>query len=219
MIDVNIPEFITPYNEDLNDHDARVSYSTTESDSARIEGEKLANYLYTNYIEPNDHVKIILMGVGNAFHAIAKLLSENDSVYQNITGVVGFISTNPVRPVGNQANPWITSWYRDNSLIFVANTHGLWRRAKDGKISKRYGDIHATPGDSVNDIMHFNQDKVKQWILDKIQDDDATEDELEATVLKGGAAAARSGGATAAQSASAVKPDAGMHFGDLLNPS
>lgn len=176
VIDVNIPEYITPADHDpANPHGH--AYGSTETDLARLEGEKLVNYLFTNYIEPNDNERIILMGVGNAFHAVAKLLSESETVYQNITAVIGFIAVNPVRPVGSNSNAWITSWYRNNSLIYVAKTHALWKKAKDGKISKRYGDIHETYGDGGDEIMRFNEKAVKSWILEKVHDEDDTEDD------------------------------------------
>lgn len=79
MIDVNIPELITvsdPNNPKYND--TEVEYASTATDVARREGEKLASYLWENYIEPYDFPGgIFLIGAGNAFHAIAKLVSEN----------------------------------------------------------------------------------------------------------------------------------------------
>jgi histone deacetylase 6 len=171
VIDVNVPAMITPFGEDAA---SQVEYSSTETDVARLEGERLIRYLYTNYIEPNENTHIMLMGVGNSFHAIARLLTESEDVYQCISGVIGFIALNPVRPVGN--NSFIQSWYRQNSLIYVAETHGLWKKAKDGKISKRYGNISSTPGNSGHDIMLHNKNAVRDWIKEKVRDDDETEE-------------------------------------------
>jgi len=40
------------------------------------EAEKLAIYLWENYIEPYDHEQIFFIGIGNAFHGVVKLLTE-----------------------------------------------------------------------------------------------------------------------------------------------
>lgn len=116
------------------------------------------------------------MGVGNAFHAIAKLLSENDIMYQHIAGVVGFIGVNPVRPVAS--NSWVTSWFRQNSLVYVTDTHALW--SKEGKkVSKRYGDLRRAKGNTANDIMLKYQKEATDWIQEKVRDDDETEEEID----------------------------------------
>jgi histone deacetylase 6 len=177
VIDVNVPAMITPTGEDIEEGASQVEYSSTQTDLARLEGERLIRYLFTNYIEPNENENVILIGVGNSFHAIARLLTESEEAYLRITGVVGFIALNPVRPVGN--NSFIQAWYRQNSLIFVAETHGLWKKAKDGKISKRYGNISSTPGSSGHDIMLHNRHTVREWIKEKVRDDDETEEASE----------------------------------------
>lgn len=170
VLDVNIPERITPI-----DSEAPVPYASVETDAARLEGEKLISYLYTNYIEPSDASSVILIGVGNAFHAVAKLLSEIDVSTQRIVGVIGFIGVNPVRPVSN-SNPHITNWFRQNSLVFVIDTHALW--SKDGKkVSRRYGDLRRSAGNSANDIMLNNREEAVTWILEKMHDEDETEEE------------------------------------------
>ena len=81
VIDVNVPEFITvsdPSNPAFQYHGNAVAYASTETDVARKEGEKLAGYLWENYVEPYEFPDgIFLMGAGHAFHAVAKLVSEN----------------------------------------------------------------------------------------------------------------------------------------------
>ena len=75
VIDVNIPAHIT----DL-ETGKTIRYNSTEDDLGRRNGELLAVYLWENYIEPYDFPEgIIMCGVGDAFHAIAKLLNELDA--------------------------------------------------------------------------------------------------------------------------------------------
>lgn len=176
VVDVNVPEYITPVHSDT-----AVSYASAETDAARMEGEKLVRYLYTNYIETADASSIVLMGVGNAFHAITKPLGE---IYQHIHGVIGFIGGNPVRPA--PSDTWVSSWYRQNSLVYVAETHGLWQ--KPGKLSKRYGGVRRTKGNTGNEIMLINQEEAEDWILRHVEDEDATEDESDEARLPQAAA-------------------------------
>lgn len=187
VLDVNIPEHITisdyPPTSTLNPHldstryaSTSVSFSDQSNDLARRESERLATYLWENYIEPYDFKTIFLIGAGNAFHGIAKLLSENDSVYERITAAVAFISENPVRVVSNPNNPWVSNWYRDNSRVYVAADHQLW--TKD-KVSKRYGGTVRGPAgvETVNGLMQCFHDEVWEWIGERVRDYEQVEAE------------------------------------------
>lgn len=79
VIDINIPEYVT-----INDpsepeyHDTEHEYASITTDIARKEGEKLTTYIWENYVEPYKFPGgIFLMGAGTAFHALAKLVSDN----------------------------------------------------------------------------------------------------------------------------------------------
>ncbi|KAK5254186.1 Histone deacetylase hda1, partial [Exophiala xenobiotica] len=123
VIDINVPQHITINDEDSPEyHDTDVEYASTMTDVARKEGEKLAQYLWENYVEPWDFVGgIFLMGAGTAFHALAKLVSENENVYPSLLGIIGFIATNPIRPISNPSSHWVSQWYRENSLVYVSH--------------------------------------------------------------------------------------------------
>lgn len=71
VIDVNIPELITT---DMGDQPS--SYLKPNNEEAQKQAEKLAGYLWENYIEPSEAENLFFMGVGNAFHGIVKLLCE-----------------------------------------------------------------------------------------------------------------------------------------------
>ncbi|EXJ84628.1 histone deacetylase 6/10 [Capronia epimyces CBS 606.96] len=183
VIDVNIPELITisdPNNPEYND--AEVEYASTATDIARKEGEKLAAYLWENYVEPYDfRGGTFLMGAGHAFHAVAKLVSENENVYPNLLGIIGFIATNPIRPIANPGSHWVSQWYRDNSLVFVSQVHSLWK--KDGHPSKRYGKLVRSNGEVLNQMMKIHEHEVFDWIKQQIREnatDDTTEDDEDA---------------------------------------
>ncbi|KIW34351.1 hypothetical protein, variant [Cladophialophora immunda] len=175
VIDVNIPEFVTVSPVDDTEHpyglSTDVEYASTATDLARKEGQKLASYLWENYIEPYDFPwGIVLIGAGHACHAIAKLVSENENVYPNLVGIVCFISTQPIRPISNPGgHHWVSQWYHENSLVFVSAKHSLWKKEKEGgKVSKRYGRLVKSEGDVLNQIMIQNREQVFQWMSDKI---------------------------------------------------
>ena len=71
VIDVNIPELITT---DMGEQPS--AYLKPGNEEAQNQTEKLAGYLWENYIEPSDAEKLYFMGVGNAFHGIVKLLCD-----------------------------------------------------------------------------------------------------------------------------------------------
>ena len=123
------------------------------------------------------------MGCGHAFHAVARLMSElpGEAVYQSplrerdnaagntfgglttgmLAGVVGFIAENPVRPVSNGANPWVSEWYKKNSLIFVSEGHNIFK--KESRKSRKYGAIVGVRGKVLSGIMRDRGTREAAW--------------------------------------------------------
>jgi histone deacetylase 6 len=182
VIDVNIPELITT---DIGDQPS--SYLQPNNDEAQKQAEKLAVYLWENYIEPSDAENLFFMGVGNAFHGIVKLLCDKgqwhprrwlslvadelafiaESVQQRVTGVIVFIADNPVRPVHSNENPGIARWYSQNSIVFVAHTHSLWSKP-DRKMSRRYGKVEKSPSKTLNEMMMLHRHSVFAWVAERV---------------------------------------------------
>lgn len=173
MIDVNIPDKITitpdrnvdPNSLHLNQS---VDYKSQTTDVARKEAEKLTNYIWENYIEPYEYPGgIWLIGAGNAFHCVAKLLAEHEGIFGRLNGVVGFICQNPLRPI-NSTDSRLASWYREKSRIFVSKEHPVWIRSdeKDGrkKISKRYGRLVKSEETILNSMMQAHYPEVHAFL-------------------------------------------------------
>ena len=220
MIDVNIPEYITlpvSVTSGLGPDEANKAHTYENAagngldipyggtlDLARQDSTRLAKYLWENYIEPYNFPpeSIILMGCGQAFHAVARLMSDlpGEAVYQSpirerenaagnsfggtttgmLAGVVGFISRDPVRPVHNNVNPWVGEWYRKNSLVFVAEGHVIFRQ---GKKSKKYGNLRSVEDGLLSQIMERDEVRSEAWsfMLDRVGKGvgDSTEEEEE----------------------------------------
>lgn len=79
VIDVNIPELITT---DIGEQPS--SYLKPNNEEAQKQAEKLAVYLWENYIEPSDAETLCFMGVGNAFHGIVKLLCYKGKRFRSL---------------------------------------------------------------------------------------------------------------------------------------
>lgn len=97
-----------------------------------------------------------------------------EHVYQSLLGVVGFIATNPVRPINNPGNHWISQWYRENSLVYVSPTHSLWK--KEGRASKRYGKLIKSQSSVLNQMMKLHEPEVHEWMTDRAGLEDAADE-------------------------------------------
>ena len=187
VIDVNIPEHITEEN-DFGAH------TIADSDQAKKQAEKLAAYLWENYIEPNDNEQIFFVGVGNAFHGLVRLLcdrgasetsfcsatgvdSATEEVYQRVGGVVVFIAGNPVRPIHSTENPGLKKWYVEASAVYVAHTHSMW--AVDRKQSKSYGKVYKSSGSMLHQMMLLHREEVFAFIGEKANLDTMKNEESE----------------------------------------
>ncbi|KKY28398.1 putative histone deacetylase [Phaeomoniella chlamydospora] len=171
VIDVNIPPHIS----------ASSSSRTVEEpdvDKRKAMTEKLAFYLWENYIEVNDHDHVFLMGIGNAFYGIARLLAQKDTVYQNTSGVISFVADNPLLPIKNSDNPWLQKWYYDNSLVFIAPAHQAWITHSEKKVSKRYGNMIKSTRDRMPELLVTHRKEIFEFLAERAEIEIG--DELEA---------------------------------------
>lgn len=177
VIDVNIPKHITqePATGRYEDEDENRPTAT----------EELASYLWDNYIEPfsNDEREvreIFLFGIGNAFYGVANLLINRENLYKKVSGVISFVAENPVRAVASPTQVWLSKWYRENSLVFVSPSHGVWGNP-DRKPSKRYGTLRKSHSTHLGEMLSDHKEEVFQWISERadVSDDEETEDEDE----------------------------------------
>ncbi|PGH21333.1 hypothetical protein AJ80_03384 [Polytolypa hystricis UAMH7299] len=172
VIDVNVPKYFT---------DPNASDQFQEEDRTRTKlGDQLAAYLWENYIEPNDATEIFFMGVGDAYVALANLLQNTERVHTRVSGVISFVAENPVRAVSSNTTPWLSKWYKDNSLIYISHPHHVWSSQENGKkLSKRYGTLKRSPRKGLNEMLLFHKRDVFEWIVQRISEEEDVEEEDE----------------------------------------
>ncbi|GLA43077.1 histone deacetylase hda1 [Aspergillus niger] len=172
VIDVNIPKHVTI--------DPSSGKYEEEDENRPTATEELAGYLWDNYIEPSEATEIFFMGVGNAFYGVANLLINRETLYKRVNSVVSFVAENPVRAIASHTQVWLSRWYKDNSLVFVSHTHGVWNNVETRrKPSKRYGQLVQSPKASLSEMLMHHKEEVYQWISERadVQDSEETEDE------------------------------------------
>ncbi|KAL1959893.1 hypothetical protein VTO42DRAFT_561 [Malbranchea cinnamomea] len=172
VIDVNMPKHIS---ESLG----RLPQYESEDSNRAKEADRLAVYLWENYIEPNEATEIFFMGVGDAFAGLANLLINKDRVYNRISGVVSFVSENPLRAIASTTQTWLSKWYKENSLVFVSDQHTVFDTGPNArKPSKRYGNLKPVKERTLNEMVLKHREEVWQWMQERcVSDQDETESE------------------------------------------
>ncbi|GAB1210101.1 hypothetical protein APSETT445_008891 [Aspergillus pseudonomiae] len=171
VMDVNIPKHVTiePSGKYEDEEENRPTAT-----------EELAAYLWDNYIEPNEATEIFLLGIGNAFYGVANLLINRDTLYKRVNGVISFVAENPVRAIASHTQVWLSRWYKDNSLVFVSHTHGVWNTVENRrKPSKRYGHLIQSSKSGLSEMLVHHQEEVFQWIEDRADTHESEETEEE----------------------------------------
>ena len=92
--------------------------------------------------------------------------------------------TGNLRPVKSDIDTDLSSWYKDNSLVYVAGNHACWSDPDlTRKVHKRrFGTVVRSEMQGLNKMMAEHEDEVGQWILDRVSESvhgDTTEEEKE----------------------------------------
>ncbi|KAI0859358.1 histone deacetylase [Xylaria cubensis] len=174
VIDANIPHYIT-HPEDL---DAFMPRSTEKSLQQQI--QELVCYIWDNYLQLYDVEELFLLGVGNAYLGV-KVLLTNRECKDRIAGVVNFVTGN-LRPVKSETDPDLSTWYKNNSLVFVAADHACWSDEDLAKKvhKRRFGGVKKSSESGLNRMMEAHAGEVQRWVKDRLranQSGHTTEDE------------------------------------------
>lgn len=162
--------------------------------------QSLICYLWDNFIQLCDAENIFLMGVGNAYLGVKVLLLNRGkkvisqpSILQTqantfcfsdcksrIDGIVNFVDGN-LRPVKSDIDTDLSSWYKDNSRVYVAADHACWSDYElTRKVQKRrFGTVVRSEKRGLNNMMEAHAQEAQEWIMSRIREDehgDSTED-------------------------------------------
>ncbi|KAI0556275.1 histone deacetylase [Xylaria curta] len=174
IIDANIPHYIT-HPEDI---DAFIPRATEKSLQQQI--QELVCFIWDNYLQLYGVEELFVLGVGNAYLGVKVLLTTRECK-DRISGVVNFVTGN-LRPVKSETDPDLSTWYKHNSLVFVAADHACWSDEDLAKKvhKRRFGGVKKSSETGLNRMMEAHASEVQTWIKDRLrinQSGHTTEDE------------------------------------------
>ncbi|KAK4171349.1 putative histone deacetylase A [Triangularia setosa] len=175
VIDINVPHYITR-TDDTEHFTPRMDEKTLQ-----VHLQELMCYIWDNYLQLYDGADdIYLMGVGNAYLGI-KVLLINRNVRNRISGVVNFVNGS-LRPVKSDVDEGLSSWYKDNSQVYVANNHACWSDPDLTRkvMKRRFGNAIRSEVNGLAPMMYKHFKDVQQFIAEqtrKLHGGDTTEDE------------------------------------------
>ncbi|KAI0900355.1 putative histone deacetylase A [Annulohypoxylon nitens] len=174
VLDVNIPHYIT-HTEDLDAYTSRADEKTLQRQI-----QELVCYIWDNYLQLYDADDLFLVGVGNAYLGVKVLLTNRDCK-NRIAGVVNFVTGN-LRPVKSETDTELSSWYKQNSLVYVTNDHACWGDPDLAKkvLKKRFGGVQRSPEVGLSRMMEAHAKEVYQFIDERVEQRESgntTEDE------------------------------------------
>ncbi|KAI1300767.1 histone deacetylase [Xylaria venustula] len=157
VIDANIPHYIT-HPEDL---DAFIPRAPEKVLQKQI--EELVCYIWDNYLQLYD-AELFLLGVGDAYLGVKILLTSRECKITT-SGVVNFVTGN-LRPVKSETDPDLSTWYKTNSLVFVAADHACWSDEELAKkvLKRRFGGVKKSNKIGINAMMQEHAPEVQAWI-------------------------------------------------------
>ncbi|KAI1139775.1 putative histone deacetylase A [Hypoxylon sp. FL0543] len=175
ILDVNIPHYIT-HPEDMDAFTARPDERTLQRQI-----QDLVCYIWDNYLQLYDVEDLFVVGVGNAYLGVKVLLTNRDCK-SRIQGVINFVTGN-LRPVKSETDTDLSSWYKQNSLVYVTNDHACWGDAdlKKKVLKKRFGGVQRSPEVGLNRMMEAHAKEVFEFISNRAGKDtsgNTTEDEV-----------------------------------------
>ncbi|KAL7787084.1 hypothetical protein V8C37DRAFT_390950 [Trichoderma ceciliae] len=174
VMDINVPAYVT--------HEEDMEAFIPEFNEKEILEQilSLVCYLWDNFLQLYETDEIVLLGVGNAYLGVKVLLINRDCK-DKISGIVNFVTGN-LRPVKSDVDTELSSWYKENSRVYVAGDHACW---SDPDLTrkvhkKRFGTVVRSKMFGLNHMMREHSEEAHQWILKRVTSrpkGDTTEEE------------------------------------------
>ncbi|KAK4184869.1 histone deacetylase clr3 [Podospora australis] len=175
VVDINVPHYVTRA-QDTESFTPRV-----DEKSLQVQLQELMCYIWDNYLQLYEGVEdVFLMGVGNAYLGV-KVLLINRNIKERIRGVVNFVNGS-LRPVKSDVDEYLSSWYKENSQVYVANDHACWTDADLTRkvMKRRFGNAIRSHVNGLTPMMAEHAKQVQQFIMERTtaaEQGDTTEDD------------------------------------------
>lgn len=86
-----------------------------------------------------------------------------------------------LRPVKSDVDHDLSSWYKENSQVFVASDHACWADPDLTRkvMKRRFGTVRRSSVHGLTRMMRAHATDAQRWILDRVADThgDSTEEE------------------------------------------
>lgn len=95
-----------------------------------------------------------------------------------MSGVVNFVNGD-LRAIKSEVDPDLSSWYKEHSLVYVANNHMCWETPEYArKVHKRrFGSVQRSTQSSLVMMMWEHREDVERWILERCEETGDTTDD------------------------------------------
>ncbi|KAM4066934.1 arb2 domain-containing protein [Hirsutella rhossiliensis] len=162
VMDINVPAYVT-HEEDT---DAYIPGFKERKLQDQI--QQLVCYVWDNFLQLYDTDEIFLLGVGNAYLGVKVLLINRDCKFR-ISGVVNFVTGN-LRPVKSDVDNELSSWYKENSRVYVAGDHACWSDHElTRKVNKRrFGTVVRSEMLGLNKMMQEHAEEAQDWMMRRV---------------------------------------------------
>lgn len=90
-----------------------------------------------------------------------------------INGVVNFVNGN-LRPVKSDVDTDLSSWYKDNSRVYVSADHACWADADLSRkvMKRRFGSVIRSDVSGLGRMMNEHFKDVQDWMVVRMRPDD-----------------------------------------------
>ncbi|KAF2633462.1 hypothetical protein BU25DRAFT_426991 [Macroventuria anomochaeta] len=166
VIDVNVPQIVAVESEESNLGFIKADDQKARSDRTR----EMANYLWTNYIEPNEATQVFFMGIGDAYLGLVDLLSRNETTTENgsrIELIIGFVADSAIQSVKRPTDDDVGTWYYYHTKIFVKQSHFAFNRNTTKKLRRKLGDLQQSDWDTLDEMLVGHRKEVQDLLLEK----------------------------------------------------
>ncbi|KAI1381401.1 putative histone deacetylase A [Hypoxylon crocopeplum] len=162
IMDANIPHYVT-HPQDFDAYTPQLDEMTLQRQI-----QDLVCFLWDNYLQLYDMEDLFIIGVGNAYVGVKVLLTNRDCK-NRMTGVINFV-TGSLRPIKSETDPDLSTWYKQNSLVYVTNDHACWSDTNLAKkvLKKRFGGVQRSSEVGLRRMMAAHAKDVFKFIGDRL---------------------------------------------------